>query len=749
MSIASYAWGWLLLLGSLALLSVAATSLTAMWFADWDRSTRSLASVALVLAWLFAVSYALGAVGMFRTLPVFLIANIGAATLLLARKFHRSHMPTAGEAGERDEHDDREQEQRTDGRQWLRTATLLAAMAGTVVAVASWLPAVAHSYRYGILEPDSTWYHGHNIGRFLQTGWLTRITPVGTDAMVPFHPMNSEVLDALLIMPWQRDLVIPLVTLAGLGLLLLAGWSIGAYWGRAPAGLVAMALIASPATVRISQPGSLKNDLLAAAFMMGGVALALHGRRRLPAVALSGVMLGLAVGTRTNLLLPAAIIVLAGLAVLLVGHLRERWPARSTSVSGEPQPARWLVAVTWVGALGLFGSFWYLRNWLRVGSPMPWSDIDLGPWRLDQAGTGDERYFEQTIVHWRSHPDLISSAIRPGLRLAIGDLWWAWGVLGIAAMALVASKVITSVRSVWAGDERGVRTMWIAGLAAAGCAGVIGHAATPLSLVVSPDSPLAPTNIAINTRYAVPAFGLVLLAGVGAMTHRWMELVFSVVTLTLIVQAAFPTHLYPAASNDGERADGPLAALLALGLALAFLLVWAGPVLRPRLTERPWPLMGGLAAALVVAIVVAEPALDRYLDRRYATQTPVHGGDLWPVSKALSDARIGMASAAVPYPYLGDDFSNVVFYVGVTELDGLLRDARSCDEWVRQLQVGRFTHVALTGNPLSRVSPEVSKEWTLSVPGARVIHEQENAALIELPSDIGSSCADETDDTVT
>src|SRR4029453_1737278 len=99
-------------------------------------------------------------------------------------------------------------------------------------------------------------------------------------SFVPYHPVNSEMLDALLVLPWHRDIALPLVGLCWLGLLLLAGWCLGGKWNRGPAGRVVTALLAAPAVVRLSQPGSLKNDLLAIALLVTGVALLVHSERR-------------------------------------------------------------------------------------------------------------------------------------------------------------------------------------------------------------------------------------------------------------------------------------------------------------------------------------------------------------------------------------------------------------------------------------------------------------------------------------
>ncbi|HEY3142694.1 MAG TPA: hypothetical protein VGJ86_16260, partial [Acidimicrobiales bacterium] len=318
MSIAAYVWGIVVLGGSIGLVGLGADALGRVLYPSWRGALGVLSRVALGLCWVFAVAYVLGAVGWFRSVPLFGLVDGGALMAWwLLRPRSVTCMPRPGAAC----------------RSQNGSVVAVMALVGVVLVVGAWLPGTVHAYRYGILEPDSVWYHGHFSARFVQTGWLTRLNPVGVDALVPFHTANREVLDAVLVLPWHRDIALPLLNLVYLALLLLAGWCIGQRWDRGPLALLVTALTASAPVMILSHPGSLKNDLLATALLLTAVALFLHSDGHLPAVGLAGATLGLAAGTKSNLLL--LVLVLLGLGAV--------WLLRRYG---------WRTAAAWVTAIG-------------------------------------------------------------------------------------------------------------------------------------------------------------------------------------------------------------------------------------------------------------------------------------------------------------------------------------------------------------------------------------------------------------
>ncbi|HEY3142810.1 MAG TPA: hypothetical protein VGJ86_16840, partial [Acidimicrobiales bacterium] len=369
---------------------------------------------------------------------------------------------------------------------------------------------------------------------------------------------------------------------------------------------------------------------------------------------------------------------------------------------------------------GAFGSYWYLRNWIRAGNPLPWMDLDLGSLHLSQVkpGDGSEGWADRTVAkHFDQPRFLLDSVVRPGLRGAFGKVWWGWPVLLVGSLGLV-------IRSVWdrAGREG---SGWIWGLAGAGTVGLVAHPFTPLSLVVPPENPASAFNFAFNTRYALPAALLVLLAGACAARPRWVELTFGAATLALIVCGLFPTPLSSGVAHDGEAADA--VGSVALGLGVAAVAAWF-------LLQRPRPRLALVPAVLVG--VLAVPVVDRYLDGRYSTPTVKLGSQLWPTTSRLEDARIGIATDPTPYPNAGADDSNRVEYIGVPLQSGSLRNASSCEEWGQIVRSLDLTHVALAPEPfVLLLSAETMEAWTLAIPGTRVVERRGNQVLIEVPDD--------------
>ena len=118
------------------------------------------------------------------------------------------------------------------------------------------------------------------------------------------------------------------------------------------------------------QAGEARNDIVGIFFLLAAVAIALNAwaaRRARASEGLGdrarcvvvGLAAGLAAGTKLNFLLPAAVLVV-GLAVI------------------APRGGRWrALAAAGLAALA-GGGYWYLRNLVHTGNPLPWVH-HLGP----------------------------------------------------------------------------------------------------------------------------------------------------------------------------------------------------------------------------------------------------------------------------------------------------------------------------------------------------------------------------------
>src|SRR5213076_1116396 len=100
---------------------------------------------------------------------------------------------------------------------------LAVAIAIVALTLVPWIDHTLGSLHSGIREYDSAWYHMAFAGRFAQQASLTGLQYVG-DPGVSFFPANSELIHAVGIVLFGRDLLSPPLNLGWLGLALLAGW---------------------------------------------------------------------------------------------------------------------------------------------------------------------------------------------------------------------------------------------------------------------------------------------------------------------------------------------------------------------------------------------------------------------------------------------------------------------------------------------------------------------------------------------
>ena len=94
----------------------------------------------------------------------------------------------------------------------------------------------------------------------------------------------------------------------------------------------------------------------------------------------------------------------------------------------------------WLVVLILTGGFWYGRNLIAVGNPIPPFHLKLGPLSLPSpqltTPSSTVAHFLFNATDWRVY-------FLPGLRLSFGPAWWA--LLGLSALGLVLA-VITGDR---------------------------------------------------------------------------------------------------------------------------------------------------------------------------------------------------------------------------------------------------------------------------------------------------------------
>jgi len=624
----------------------------------WWGAPARLVEAILALALVNLVLQLTGAVGLFRRGPAFValvLAGLLAGSLARARPGRRPAVaapPTAG-----------------------LPSGLVAAGVGALLA-GEWTPRVVEAFRSGMYDPDSLTYHLPFAARFAQIGWVTRLHFIAPDGPTTFQVGNSELVHGLGILLVGRDTLSPLFNVGWLALLLLAAWCIGRPRGLGPVTLTATALVMSTSLLSTTQPGSAMTDTSSAFFLLAAIAVLLHARWETPAVAVAALAAGMAVSTKLTTLAPVL--------VLSVGLVVAAPAVRRRAVT-----AAWLVPL--VGA----GSFWFLRNWARVGSPVPTLHLPLLPHPhiklVEKYGFSVAHY--ATDVHvWRTN-------FLPGLKQAFGYGWFLVVGLAVAASVLAA-----------AGRHRPSveRVVGLAGVAAA-----VGYIFTPTTAFGLAGRPIL---FVANLRYLTPALviGLALLPLVPALGRRRVRwsLLGGLLALLLVTQLR--------AGGDPPWLAGhhPAAAAAAVGV----LVVVALTAVAGRRQVSPRAMTGAVVVVALGAAAIGWAVQRDYLRSRYADGSRVQGA-AYAWARTVGDQRIGFAGFFQQYPLYGTDLSNRVQYVGRRGPHGAFTELPSCPSWMRALDAGGYRYVVVAPAFQGDTQEPVQAGWTRHDPAAHeVLH---------------------------
>lgn len=693
------------------------------WLPEVGGEAGFLASAVLTVALLIWVAELLGTVSLFKPVPYLLsVAVVGLVLRLTVPSAggapmgapHRAQAKpsTVGDIGATGPAAANPGPSPSLGRSsslpslWPTAVSLL--IAG--IAIGHFVSGVKLRLGTGMTGFDSTWYHGPFAAGFFQSGNTIDLHFIAPQFLAWFYPANSEVVHAIGMLAFSRDLLSPLLNLGWLLGCLLACWCIGRPFRVAPWSL-GLGAIALSVPALADQAGEARNDIVGIFFLLAAVAIALNAAAAVPggmrrpgrpavrsanspgdgglstgALLLVGLAIGLAAGTKLNFLLPAAVLVL-GLTAL------------------APRGRRW-TTLACSGGMALAGSgYWYLRNLIHSGNPLPWIH-HLGPIDLpspEQALGGREAH---SVFSYLTDGSVWSEWFLPGLH---GGLWVIWPALGAAALAGLILALVPWARVRIGAPRRraenpsdsqvfGPSTTGVLALA-----GLVGLAAA-VSWLVSPTSASGPEGMPrgfeSGLRYLTPALilGLALLPTVPPLR-------------------AFAARVASLGPKLGER---PVPRdRLHLGAD-------SDPKCRTTVEEERLPrrwVAGIVAGAVLVAVVVGYPVQRHYLENRYRdpsfTTPGLDAAFAW--ARDVSGARIATTSTR-QYPLFGTDLSNRVAYVGIDRPHGGFEEAPSCRQFRRLINSGGYQYVVATRDRIEAGKPAYPEQaaWTAG-PNAEVV----------------------------
>jgi hypothetical protein len=561
----------------------------------------------------------------------------------------------------------------------------------------------------GVFNFDSLWYHMPFAADMVQSHSVTGLHYTETVFTNWFYPQNSELLHASGILLTHRDTLSLFLNFGFLAMSFLAAWCIGRPYGRGHLTVVAAAVVLECHTLVVREPGAAKNDLVAAALLLAAVAIlvnvwAAHRARSADAdegeggggglpvgwpLAAAGLAVGLSVGTKSTAVAMAAGLTLAVLALAPAGR-------------------RWAAAGWWFIPAFLGGGYWYLRNLIVAGNPLPQA-TSIGPISLPHPERLQEGRPDFSIVHYATDTGIWRDYFEPGLHQAFGALW----------PLVIAAAVVGGLLALFRARDSVLRWMGAVALL-----GLVAYLFTPLSAAGAEG---APVGFGINIRYAIPPLllGMVLLTAqpwfgkreaaaertTSTIWPRWgweeWGLLAGLLLLLLL------TDRSDAALRDPARTFG-------IPLAIVAVLLPAGLLFARSRGAARGVVIGGFAALALLVLAIGYPLQRHYLDDRFASGSEVPGLNLdsayvWARDK--SDARIALAGTTagfLQYGFYGTELSNRVIYLGKKGPHGAYNAIPTCAAFrtavntadLDYLVTSPFLNFIHTGNPVS--SPEAA-----------------------------------------
>lgn len=632
------------------------------WEGAPARLVESIVGVALVI-WLSEI---LGLFGLFYA------GALVAASLLLAAGAYlmTRRVPPAGGAGggppravQFVEHGGSPPVTGPAGQNALSLLVMAAVIAATLF---SYAITTDHALDRGIFNFDSLWYHMPFAVEMVQSHSVTGMHHTETIFTNWFYPQNSELLHAVGILLTGRDTLSLFLNFGWLAVAFLAAYCIGRPYGRGASTTVAAAILLACHTLVVRDPGAAKNDLAAAALVLAAIAILVeawtHGGSAGPwrryaeqrsggpdrgmgwerwALAGAGLAAGLAAGTRVTALAMAAALTVAVVVLAPAGR-------------------RWASFAWWFLPALAGGVFWYLRNLVVAGNPIPEVEA-LGPISLPHPERLQEGRPDFNIAHYATDTTVWREYFGPGLEEAFGALW-PLVVFGAVAAALLA---------IFRGRDRIVR--WVGAVA---IFGAVAYLFTPLSAAGAEGEPV---GFGINIRYVIPALlaGIVLLPlfrSLDPPKRQWW-------LLGALVLVFLVTNRPEEGLRDEARVFAVVAVVL-VALAVALILY-----LRRR-GAGALTLAAASAAIVVSAVAIGYPVQRDYLEGRFANDGPeaewIPGMDLdsaYRWARDVEDARIGLAGTTAGfagYGFYGTDLSNEVRYLGEKGPHGAFNAIPTC-----------------------------------------------------------------------
>ena len=394
---------------------------------------------------------------------------------------------------------------------------------------------------------------------------------------------------------------------------------------------------------------------------------------------LAAVAAGLAVATKLSMVAPTLALTVGVIAI-------------------APRGRRATTAAAWLGALLLAGGYWYARNLIVVGNPLPWTSLGI----LPTPAAPLQQHTGFAVAHYLTTAGAWKHFFEPGLAAGLAR-WWS---------VILVFAVVGPVLCVLPGAGRTVRML--------GLVALVSLAAYLITPETAAGPAGDPAGFAFNLRYAAPAlalcFAVLPLAPAFDGPGRQSALVVALaaVLLATVTKGSLWPHRH----------------VLGIVLVAAAVSVAGVALVAMRSRAPSLVLVSSVAAVLLLAGAAAGYGWQRhYLHGRYQFNPGVSAlARTWDFFRTVHDARVGVVGTFggfFSYPLWGLDDSNRVQYVGARGSHGSFTAIASCRRWREALNAGRYEYVVTTPardpwHP-KRLAPSPESRWTGSDRAAQLV----------------------------
>ena len=582
MSFGDYLLGSIELIAVAAAMGFAAVGLRGRLLPGWSGASARLAEVVLGLSLLVVMLELVGVVGLYRpgwVLLAALIVGLGIGFALRPPPQGRGAAVAGGGS---------------------RSRSAVAVAAAFLVA-AHWAMPTQTGLDIGMYLPNTTWHNAPFAARFVQDHQVGAIHFIETlNLTVWFYPQNSELLHSAGVLFLGNDFLSPLINIGWMSLCLLAAWAFARVYGGGPVAVLAMRWSSTRTCCCSTSPATPRTTWRASSSCWP----------RRPSWSMPDAQRRAAPSARP---LRGA----AGPGVLPTASTDRRGARRRPGARDEAQPARAVrpadarcdrgrrpdtapgQPVVWVLSALVTGGFWFARNLVNAGNPLPW--IKAGP--LPGPDQADINIREpHNLAHYLLPPDggVIRHHLVPGLHSSFGDLW------PLVLAVFIGGFLLAIING---------RTPLIRMLGVVALLSGIAYLFTPLTAAGPQGDPTAFTT---NLRYASPAFGLgAMLLAVDPGLGRRRD------------QALAARHPGRAAAGPGGPGLGSLRSPVDPPLPGRGDRAGDLPDPRPgrdRARRTAWasrgsPLGGAVVLALALVVAIGWPKSDDYVKDRYQAST--------------------------------------------------------------------------------------------------------------------------------